>query len=106
MVVGFGPFGLGAVAEKAIEDTVEMLGGDAGAGIGNLDHRRGILTPQRDHDLAAVSAEARGVVEKVLEDLADPIGGAADPGALPFHVETEANAAALPKVQALDDLGQ
>ena len=57
-----------------------------------------------DDDFAAIGTEAGGVVEEVLDDLADAIGRAADRHARRHGLEAEAHPAALADVEAVDDL--
>ena len=53
-----------------------------------------------------VGTEARGVVEEVLDDLADAVGGSSDRRGTAADLEPEAHAAVLADVEAVDDLGE
>ena len=63
---------LGAVGVEALEDPLELVGADARAVVLDHDLERIGLAPHDDAHDAVLAAEGAGIVDQVVEDLAEP----------------------------------
>lgn len=64
--------------EIQIEDVIQLIGGNAHAGVADLDCHRVVVAPGANPDLAFSLDGLNGVFEHVHEDLIELVGGAED----------------------------
>ena len=68
------------IRKEAVEDALQVLRRNPGPAIRDADDGGAVPPFEADDDLAALGTESGGVVEEILDDLADAIRRASDDG--------------------------